>query len=189
MSTTITFKGREPIGCIAVLSDTALVTSADDLLKQLPRPKIEIQFDASTDVNTLLSVYSDSDALSEISINTEIPVGTKQITRPATEEEIAAMEAEKTADAESDSTSDNITEENTNTDETSTEDESNFSEDTENIYMQYALSDDKGNIIKDLDKRLFAVSAINGLIKYIEETQKTKLEHINKITIYTITKY
>ena len=71
----------------------------------------------------------------------------------------------------------------------STEDESNFSEDTENIYMQYALSDDKGNIIKDLDKRLFAVSAINALIKYIEETQKTKLEHINKITIYTITKY
>ena len=71
----------------------------------------------------------------------------------------------------------------------STEDESNFSEDTENIYMQYALSDDKGNIIKDLDKRLFAVSAINGLIKYIEETQKTKLEHINKITIYTLTKY
>ena len=71
----------------------------------------------------------------------------------------------------------------------STEDESNFSEDTENIYMQYALSDDKGNIIKDLEKRLFAVSAINGLIKYIEETQKTKLEHINKITIYTITKY
>ena len=71
----------------------------------------------------------------------------------------------------------------------STEDEANFSEDTENIYMQYALSDDKGNIVKDLDKRLFAVSAINGLIKYIEETQKTKLEHINKITIYTITKY
>ncbi len=71
----------------------------------------------------------------------------------------------------------------------STEDEANFSEDTEKIYMQYALSDDKGNIIKDLEKRLFAVAAINGLIKYIEETQKTKLEHINKITIYTITKY
>ena len=55
--------------------------------------------------------------------------------------------------------------------------------------MQYALSDDKGNIIKDLEKRPFAVAAINGLIKYIEDTQKTKLEHINKITIYTITKY
>ena len=71
----------------------------------------------------------------------------------------------------------------------SEEDEANFSQDTQNIYMQYALADDKGNIIKDLDKRLFAVSAINGLIKYIEDTQKTKLEHINKITIYTITKY
>lgn len=71
----------------------------------------------------------------------------------------------------------------------STEDEENFSENTEDIYMQYALSDDKGNIVKDLNNRLFAVSAINGLIKYIEDTQKTKLEHINKITIYTITKY
>ena len=68
----------------------------------------------------------------------------------------------------------------------STEDEEKFSEETEEIYMQYALSDDKGNIIKDLEKRPFAVAAINGLIKYIEDTQKTKLEHINKITI---TKY
>ena len=71
----------------------------------------------------------------------------------------------------------------------STEDEEKFSEETEEIYMQYALSDDKGNIIKDLEKRPFAVAAINGLIKYIEDTQKTKLEHISKITIYTITKY
>lgn len=71
----------------------------------------------------------------------------------------------------------------------STEDEEKFSEETEEIYMQYALSDDKGNIIKDLEKRPFAVAAINGLIKYIEDTQKTKLEYINKITIYTITKY
>lgn len=71
----------------------------------------------------------------------------------------------------------------------SEETEEKFSEDTENIYEQYALSDDKGNIVKDLEKRLFAVSAINGLIKYIEDTQKTKLEHINRITIYTITKY
>ena len=71
----------------------------------------------------------------------------------------------------------------------SEESEEKFSEDTENIYEQYALFDDKGNIVKDLEKRLFAVSAINGLIKYIEDTQKTKLEHINRITIYTITKY
>ena len=71
----------------------------------------------------------------------------------------------------------------------STEEENNFSENTENIYMQYALLDDKGNIVKNLENRLFSVAAINGLIKYIEDTQKTKLEHINKITMYTITKY
>ena len=71
----------------------------------------------------------------------------------------------------------------------STEEESNFSENTENIYMQYALLDDKGNVVKNLENRLFSVAAINGLIKYIEDTQKTKLEHINKITMYTITKY
>ena len=123
MATTITFKGKEPISCIAVLSDTALVTSADDLLKQLPRPKIDIQFDANTDINTLISVYSDSDALSEISINTQIPV-TTQVTRPATEEEIAAMEAEKATDSESDITSDGTAEEDAVTDKTSTEDES-----------------------------------------------------------------
>ena len=104
MATTITFKGREPIDCIAVLSDTALVTSADDLLKQLPRPKIEIQFEANTDINTLISIYSDQDALSEISINTDVPVGTTQVTRPATEEEIAALET----DSEDSSTSEEV---------------------------------------------------------------------------------
>ena len=71
----------------------------------------------------------------------------------------------------------------------SNEDEEKFSTDTDRIYREYALSDDKENIVKDLEKRLFAVSAINGLITYIEDTQKTKLEHMNKITIYTITKY
>ena len=71
----------------------------------------------------------------------------------------------------------------------SNEDEEKFSTDTDRIYREYALSDDKGNIVKDLEKRLFAVSAINGLITYIEDTQKIKLEHMNKITIYTITKY
>ena len=56
----------------------------------------------------------------------------------------------------------------------SNEDEEKFSTDTDRIYREYALSDDKGNIVKDLEKRLFAVSAINGLITYIEDTQKNK---------------
>ena len=64
-----------------------------------------------------------------------------------------------------------------------------FSEEIDNLYNQYEILCDNGEKLKDLEQRLFAVSAINGLIQYIEDTQKTKLEHINKIIIYTITKY
>ena len=71
----------------------------------------------------------------------------------------------------------------------STEEEEKFSEDYEKIYAEYAVMDHNGDIVKNLKERLFAVSAINGLIAYIEDTQKTKLEHINKIVIYIITKY
>lgn len=71
----------------------------------------------------------------------------------------------------------------------STEEEEKFSEEIENLYNQYEILCDNGEKLKDLEQRLFAVSAINGLIQYIEDTQKTKLEHINKIIIYTITKY
>mgnify|MGYP000529133911 FL=1 len=71
----------------------------------------------------------------------------------------------------------------------STEEEEKFSEEIDNLYNQYEVLCDNGENLKDLEQRLFAVSAINGLIQYIEDTQKTKLEHINKIIIYTITKY
>lgn len=91
MSSTITFKGMKPIECISVTSDTALVTSAEDLLKQLYRPKIDILFDAKTDAATLLQIYSTPEALEEISIDTKIPYE-RDIMRPATEEELIAME-------------------------------------------------------------------------------------------------
>lgn len=71
----------------------------------------------------------------------------------------------------------------------STEEEEKFSEEIDHLYNQYEILCDNGEKLKDLEQRLFAVSAINGLIQYIEDTQKTKLEHINKIIIYTITKY
>ncbi len=71
----------------------------------------------------------------------------------------------------------------------STEEEEKFSEEIDNLYNQYEILCDNGEKLKDLEQRLFAVSAINGLIQYIEDTQKTKLEHINKIIIYTTTKY
>ncbi len=71
----------------------------------------------------------------------------------------------------------------------STEDEEKFSESTKDILEQYNLLTDTGKTIDKIDDKLFTICAINGLIAYINDTQKTKLEHLNKIIIYTITKY
>ena len=71
----------------------------------------------------------------------------------------------------------------------SEEEEEKFSQDTKDIYSEYALVTDTGDILNNINDRLFAISAINGLMKYIEETQKTKLTHLNKIVFYIITKY
>ena len=64
-----------------------------------------------------------------------------------------------------------------------------FSEDINTIVDNYNLVDNDDNPIKDIDKRLFAVASINGLVEYLKQTQKTSLEHINKITIYNTTRY
>ena len=42
---------------------------------------------------------------------------------------------------------------------------------------------------KELKENLFAVAAINGLNEYLSETQKIKLDHINKIVLYKTTRY
>lgn len=72
MASSITFKGKEPIECLTVLSGSELVTSAEDVIHQAMRPAIEIRFPVTTDVQNLLQIYADPDALSEISINQEV---------------------------------------------------------------------------------------------------------------------
>ena len=46
-----------------------------------------------------------------------------------------------------------------------------------------------GRIIEDKDEKKLAIIASNGLVNYLNDTQKIKLEHINKINIYNTTKY
>ena len=65
----------------------------------------------------------------------------------------------------------------------------NFDSDYQKIDKEFELNDDKGNKLPTIKTKLFAVSAINGLVKYIEDTQKSKMENLNQITIYTTTKY
>ena len=64
--------------------------------------------------------------------------------------------------------------------------EEDFSEETEVIEKLYTIENETGNPLKD---NLFAVAAINGLTAYLTETQKIKLDHINKIKIYKTTRY
>ena len=64
--------------------------------------------------------------------------------------------------------------------------EDDFSEETEILERLYTIENHTG---KDLKDNLFAVAAINGLSAYLTETQKIKLDHINRIELYITTRY
>ena len=68
-------------------------------------------------------------------------------------------------------------------------DESEFSEDIDGLKYEYTIVNENGTEVDNLNQNLFAVCAINGLSKYLRETQKVKLNHINKIKVYKTTKY
>ena len=57
------------------------------------------------------------------------------------------------------------------------------------IKLRFNLIDTNQKPIENIEERSFAVASINALIEYIEQTQMTSLDHINKITIYQISKY
>lgn len=54
---------------------------------------------------------------------------------------------------------------------------------------RFSFYDSNQKEIKDISDKNLILSAINGLLEYIEQTQMTTLEHINKITVYNISKY
>ena len=57
------------------------------------------------------------------------------------------------------------------------------------IKLRFNLVDTNQKPIENIEERNFAVASINALIEYIEQTQMTSLDHINKITVYQISKY
>ena len=64
-----------------------------------------------------------------------------------------------------------------------------FTSELNNINLRFTLVDNNGRKLEDISDKKLAISSINALIEYIEETQKTSLDHINKITVYQISKY
>ena len=64
-----------------------------------------------------------------------------------------------------------------------------FTSELNNINLRFNIVDNNGRKLEDIGEKKLALSSINALIEYIEETQKTSLDHINKITVYQISKY
>ena len=64
----------------------------------------------------------------------------------------------------------------------------NFSNDSKYIKNQFDIVDKDQEAI-DIDRRMFSICAINGLMNYIEDTQKQIPENLNKIIFYETTKY
>ena len=64
-----------------------------------------------------------------------------------------------------------------------------FNNDYKELELKYDFVDNSGRKIEDLKDKNFAVCSINALIEYLNQTQMTSLNHINKISIYNISKY
>ena len=64
-----------------------------------------------------------------------------------------------------------------------------FIADEKNIKLRFNIVDVNQKEIESLEDKELAINSANALIEYIEQTQKTALDHINKITMYNISKY
>ena len=64
-----------------------------------------------------------------------------------------------------------------------------FKTELNNIDLRFNIVDNEGKKLENIKEKTLIVASINALVEYIEETQKTSLDHINKITIYNLSKY
>ena len=64
-----------------------------------------------------------------------------------------------------------------------------FDTNINNLNLRFNILDTSSKKVENMEEKVLAVASINALIQYIEETQKTSLDHINKIIFYTISRY
>ena len=67
--------------------------------------------------------------------------------------------------------------------------ENMFKNEVENLIKTYSFVDDSDNKIEKIEANDIEVPAINCLLEYLSKTQKIKLEHINQIKMYKVSKY
>ena len=64
-----------------------------------------------------------------------------------------------------------------------------FSNKSDTLKLRFNIVDNHQKVIENLEERELAICSINALLEYIEQTQMTTLDHLNKIIIYQISKY
>ena len=64
-----------------------------------------------------------------------------------------------------------------------------FTNELENLDLRFNIIDTNGKKIENFGEKKLVISSIHALVEYIEETQKTSLDHINKIIVYQLSRY
>ena len=64
-----------------------------------------------------------------------------------------------------------------------------FENKADTLNLRFNIQDPNGRKVENFEENTLAIPAINALIQYIEQTQMTALDNINKITLYKISKY
>ena len=64
-----------------------------------------------------------------------------------------------------------------------------FENKVDTLNLRFNIQDPNGRKVENFEENTLAIPAINALIQYIEQTQMTALDNINKITLYKISKY
>ena len=67
--------------------------------------------------------------------------------------------------------------------------EEKFTDNFEELDERYNIVDDENRKIENLEEYILSVASTNALLTYLLDTQKNSLDHINKLTIYSTTKY
>ena len=64
-----------------------------------------------------------------------------------------------------------------------------FNSNIENLELRFNIVNNNGKKIENFEEKSLVISSIHALIEYLEQTQKTTLDHINKIVVYQLSRY
>ncbi len=67
--------------------------------------------------------------------------------------------------------------------------EKEFTDNYEALSEKYKIVDDEDSPVENISNYMLSVASTNALFAYLLETQKNNLDHINKIIVYSTTKY